>query len=88
MEPSPRPTLPTPNSGSSEASARAQKRKRIGVRVQEADQDDGEAKFNRYFDPNQDPDERRDVKKQSRALERRFQGGQFLLTGNSEQVLT
>jgi hypothetical protein len=33
-----------------------------------------EEKFIRYFDPNQDADERRDLKRKSRALEREFNG--------------
>lgn len=73
--------MPTPESGSS-GDARGQKRKRIGTRTEEdneageeeEEEDDVEAKFNKYFDPNQDPEERRQLKKRSRALERGFAG--------------
>ena len=85
-EPPARNSLPTPESGES-SDARGQKRKRVEARAQrdreEDDADAGgeegegagvEAKFNKYFDPNQDPEERRDLKKRSRALERGFAG--------------
>lgn len=42
---------------------------------EEVDEEEGEAaKFVRYFDPNQDPEVRREIKRKSRALEREFQG--------------
>lgn len=73
-----RSSLPTPNSDDSAAS-RGQKRKRhetIPGEQGEEDEDfaNEEARFNRYFDPNQDQDERREVKRKSRALERDFAG--------------
>lgn len=79
-----RASLPTPESGGS-GDSRGQKRKRVEVR-REQDEDDGEeeeeeegeegieARFNKYFNPNQNPEERRDLKKRSRALERGFAG--------------
>ena len=36
--------------------------------------DEDEERFNRYFDPNQNPERRREVKKQTRILDREFQG--------------
>ena len=85
--PSSRSNLPTPLSGSS-SDARGQKRKRVSMpaRPQDhgigdggddddpEDEDAIEARFNRYFNPNQDPEERRQVKKKSRALARGFVG--------------
>lgn len=73
-----RTSLPTPDSGSS-GDARGQKRKRAGARTEdgdeaEMDEEDIEARFNKYFNPNQDVDERRELKKKSRALEREFAG--------------
>ena len=74
-----RSSLPTPSSGDSN-DARGQKRKRAETNsathaLEEEDEGDtDEAKFNKYFDPNQDVDERREVKRKSRALERDFQG--------------
>lgn len=77
-------SLPTPSDSSGEA--RGQKRKRTEVQRGTNEHDEGgddddvveatreQAKFNRYFDPNQDADERREVKRKSRALEREFQG--------------
>ena len=77
--------LPTPTSDESNG-PRGQKRKRIEIRPQhgrggtqheddeDEEVDEEEAKFNRYFDPNQDADERRQITRRSRALERDFQG--------------
>jgi hypothetical protein len=70
MESSPPASLPTPTSENNDSS-RGQKRKRVVVTVPEGDEETD--KFNKYFDPNQDPDVRRDVKRRSRALEREFQ---------------
>jgi hypothetical protein len=59
--------------------ARAQKRRRTqgpdttGSPNEEED-DDEEGKFTRWFDPNQDAEERRILKRKSRALERKFNG--------------
>ena len=78
----PRTSLPTPSSENSDES-RGQKRKRadacstshVDEDAEEEDEDVGEERrFNKYFDPNQDADERREIKRQSRALERDFQG--------------
>lgn len=75
--------LPTPSSDSSNE-AHGQKRKRAvpqrrATQTQEDDDDlddsdAAKAKFTRYFDPNQDPEVRREIKRKSRALEREFQG--------------
>lgn len=76
-----RTSLPTPDSGGS-SDARGHKRKRTEVRaeedeeVDEDDEENVERRFNKYFDPNQDPEERRHLKKKSRALERGFAGEQ------------
>lgn len=79
-----RPSLPTPESGGSGGNdARGHKRKRAPAQTEAgADEDEDEvddeenieAKFNKFFDPNQDAEERRDLKKRSRALERGFAG--------------
>ena len=78
-------SLPTPASDSSDET-RGQKRKRAvpqrrvtqAEEDEEIDESDREAaKFVRYFDPNQDPEVRREVKRKSRALEREFQGEQL-----------
>lgn len=76
MDPPRRASLPTPTSDSSNE-ARGQKRKRVEIRGNVDNDDDleaDEAKFNKYFNPNQDPEERRQIKRKSRALEREFQG--------------
>lgn len=75
MDQQSRASLPTPNSDTNEGN-RGAKRKRVPARVDEQDE---EAVFNKYFDPNQDPEVRRDVKRRSRALERRFQGKRLSL---------
>ena len=72
-------SLPTPTSADEPGDVRAQKRRRTqgpgttgspnGDAV-----DDEEDKFTRYFDPNQDAEERRTIKRKSRALERDFNG--------------
>lgn len=73
--PASRASLPTPSSYDSESdTTRGQKRKRGGEQTREDESDEEEARFNRYFDPNQDPEERREVKRKSRALEREFHG--------------
>lgn len=57
---------------------RGQKRRRVqsptAAGSPNAEDSEGEDKFIRYFDPNQDADERRDIKRKSRALEREFNG--------------
>lgn len=70
--------LPTPRSAD-EHDTRAQKRRRVTSQGNAGspngnNEDDEEAKFKRYFDPNQDVDERRDIKRRIRALERGFNG--------------
>ena len=69
-----RSSLPTPASDDSEA--RGQKRKRGGNDAMEDHDSDEEAEdeFTKQYDPNQNPDERREVMRKSRALEREFQG--------------
>lgn len=64
--------LPTPDSDASDDGLRGQKRKRVMVQPEETE--DQEQAFNKYFDPNQDPDVRRDIKRRSRLLEREFNG--------------
>nr|POE62268.1 hypothetical protein CFP56_70655 [Quercus suber] len=64
--------LPTPNSDTSDNGSRGQKRKRGTGHEDGADF--REQAFNRYFDPHQDPDVRRDIKRKSRLLEREFNG--------------
>ena len=87
MNPPPtRSSLPTPTSDGS-GEARGQKRKRVELRGTRSsgtqadvdeDEDDEEAaaeeKYNRYFNPHQDPEDRRQIKRKSRALERNFLG--------------
>jgi hypothetical protein len=72
-------SLPTPTSVDEHGAQRAQKRRR----TQRPDTtgspndngvDEEEDKFTRYFDPNQDAEERRTIKRKSRALERDFNG--------------
>ena len=78
-------SLPTPTSADDRSVLRAQKRRRI-----HEDDTTGppngaggndEDRFTRYFDPNQDADERRDLKRKSRALEREFNGGWVMVLG-------
>jgi len=73
--PQQRSSLPTPTSDGGDAS-RGQKRKRVELQpTSGAGDTDGQLeRFNRFFDPNQDPEVRRQVKRKSRALEREFQG--------------
>ena len=74
VDPPRRDSLPTPVSDESET-ARGQKRKRTEQATQSgAGQDEDDEKFTKYFDPNQDPEIRRQVKRKSRALEREFNG--------------
>jgi len=66
-----RSSLPTPTSEGSD-NTRGQKRK---APEEELDTDEEEElRFKKYFDPNQQADVRREVKRKSRALERDFQG--------------
>nr|POF17128.1 non-structural maintenance of chromosome element 4 [Quercus suber] len=78
-------TLPTPDSDSSDDSARGRKRKRGMTQPDEADLQ--ERAFNRYFDPNQDPDIRRDIKRRSRLLEREFNETRDDLLRNNDDGL-
>lgn len=74
----------SPASDGSDAPS-GQKRRRVEANVaadrgqgadEDHDEEDGERaeRFHRYFDPNQDPEQRREIKRKSRALEREFQG--------------
>ena len=75
-----RSSLPTPTSEPGDTS-RGQKRKRVerqpAEHVEDDDEEDGDAKFNRYYDPNQDAETRRENKRKSRALERNILGKQM-----------
>lgn len=64
-------SLPTPTSGASSEGG-SSKRKRVDNGDDE--RDEVEERFTRYFDPNQDPGKRREIKRKSRALERDFNG--------------
>ncbi|KAK4949382.1 hypothetical protein LTR10_012000 [Elasticomyces elasticus] len=67
-----RSSLPTPTSDSPDA-GRGQKRKRGNMSMPAATQEDeDERKFTEYYDPNQDPEERREGKRKMRNLERDF----------------
>ncbi|KAK4898630.1 hypothetical protein LTR27_003802 [Elasticomyces elasticus] len=69
-----RSSLPTPTSDSPDA-GRGQKRKRGNMSLPAATQEDeDERKFTEYYDPNQDPEERREGKRKMRNLERDFNG--------------
>ena len=79
-----RASLPTPSS-ESDGTRTGQKRKRdeactsTGESEEDSEEEEDEEereqrKLTRYYDPDQDVDERRKVKKKSRALERDFQG--------------
>ena len=73
------PSLPTPASGENNT-LRGQKRKRnveppSGTQMTSGNgPDEDEERFNKYFDPNQDPEARRQTKREARALEREFNG--------------
>ncbi|KAK4561673.1 hypothetical protein LTR86_004352 [Recurvomyces mirabilis] len=83
-----RSSLPTPTSDGSES--RGQKRKRVTLppsSTQDGGEDDEEEdeEFTKYFDPNQDPEVRRQLKKKARDLERDFQENrEELLRGATE----
>ena len=72
-------SLPTPTSDDN-STQRGQKRKRAVEQTRETRSENGdgsedeEERFNKYFDPNQDPETRRQTKREARALERDFQG--------------
>ena len=74
-EPPRRPSMPTPESGDS-SEARRQKRKRNHAHAHEDQGESGgeEDEFTKEYDPNQDPDARRKVMRESRLLAREFQG--------------
>lgn len=83
MDSSRQKSLPTPSTENSDAS-RGQKRKRHQHTQQLTqpsdipdDVDPEDPTYNRYFDPDQKPEARRDVKRKSRALHRQFQGRRF-----------
>lgn len=77
-----RSSLPTPASdGSSDVRGQKRKRAEAAQNVEDDDDEDDEdeeARFNKYFDPNQDQEKRREVKRKSRALERDFQGKRII----------
>ncbi|KAK5174718.1 uncharacterized protein LTR77_001800 [Saxophila tyrrhenica] len=92
--PQQRSNLPTPQSEGS-SGAQGQKRKRGSLNAAPThDEDDEdtdereERQFKKYFDPNQDPHVRRDVKRKSRALERDFQERRDDLLRDSGDGLT
>ena len=72
-----RSSLPTPTSEPGDTS-RGPKRKRVERRPADPEEEDEQedAKFNRYYDPNQDAETRRENKRKSRALEREYLGEQ------------
>lgn len=75
IDPTPsRASLPTPTSDSS-TGTRGQKRKRSHAPAATQEFDDDEEKFRRFYDPDQNPDIRREIKRKTRALEREFAGG-------------
>lgn len=67
--------LPTPTSDNG-ASAGSKRKRGVASagRVASGDEHDEEPEFTQYYDPNQDPEERRNLKRKSRALEREFNG--------------
>ncbi|KAK4503251.1 hypothetical protein PRZ48_006679 [Zasmidium cellare] len=91
VDPPRRDSLPTPVSDESET-ARGQKRKRTEQATQSVEepeeQDEDEERFTKYFDPNQDPEKRRLVKRKSRALEREFNENRDELLRGSGEGLT
>lgn len=69
--------LPTrdPDSTPDPDQSRGQKRKRVTTATQEEDLDEEEdAKFKKYYDPDQNAETRRQIKRKSRALQREFNG--------------
>ncbi|KAK5118433.1 hypothetical protein LTR62_002947 [Meristemomyces frigidus] len=87
-------TLPTPTSDAdeNENESRGHKRKRTTIPPrgpQTQSEVEQEEEFTRYFDPNQDPEMRRQVKKKVRALEREFhENREELLRGTTEGLTT
>ena len=74
-----RSNLPTPTSADEPGDSRTHKRRRTQEPGRTGSPnvgavDEEEDRFTRYFDPNQDADERRTIKRKSRALERDFNG--------------
>lgn len=72
-------SLPTPTSVDEGGGSRAHKRRRTQEpnatgSPNDEPVDEEEDRFTRYFDPNQDAEERRTIKRKSRALERDFNG--------------
>ncbi|KAK0791191.1 hypothetical protein LTR02_013686 [Friedmanniomyces endolithicus] len=79
--------VPTPDT----TDARGQKRKRTTRPTQETstpeDVDEDYQKFHEFYDPNQDPETRREQKRKSRALEREFQESRDeILHGDGERL--
>ncbi|EMC99256.1 hypothetical protein BAUCODRAFT_31590 [Baudoinia panamericana UAMH 10762] len=95
MPPPPsRNSLPTPNSDDS-IDHRGQKRKRIELRTdatQDDEEDDADSdggRFKKYYEPNQDAESRRQLKRKSRALEREFnESRDELLRGRADALTT
>lgn len=82
-------TLPTPPSNDDHTvDARGQKRKRVAAPSVVTEEEAEDEAFTRYFDPNQNPDERRDVKRQFRELERGFLENRDELKNDSGKRLT
>lgn len=84
--------LPTPSSDGTEnvrgQNVRGQKRKRAAAHPSATqpddiaeDEDPESLRFTRYYDPNQDADARREVKRKSRTIQRDFNGMSYLLLG-------
>jgi hypothetical protein len=72
-------SLATPTSADEDGAPRARKRRQThGLDTTSSPRyagvADEETIFTRYFDPNQDAEERRTIKQKSRALERNFNG--------------
>lgn len=69
--------MPTPSSEDN-SEVRGQKRKRDDARRRDdhdgSGPDDDEDSFTRDYDPNQEPEMRRKIMRESRVLEREFQG--------------
>ncbi|OQO13736.1 hypothetical protein B0A48_01966 [Cryoendolithus antarcticus] len=89
MDPPARSSLPTPTSRHSDGASSGQKRKRGSddSAASPCAAETDEQKFNRYFDPNQDPEERREIKRKSRALERDFNENRAeILSGNDGKL--
>lgn len=85
-------TLPTPPSNDDQSTAsKGQKRKRtipVVTTPEDNEEEEEDEEFTRYFDPNQNPEERREVKRRFRELERDFIENREELKNDSGQRLT